>query len=250
MKMLETALVNLGLIQSARTVYTSLLLEGDTSARLLAKRTGLTRPSVYDQLKDLRNRGLVVERDVEGKTLFSATEVSRLDGLLRDKIELLEASRNALEEDLPALLAQAQSVQPKIQFFEGTEGVQQLMKDMLWFDDIIVKAFWPYREMVEILGEDFLSWFNERRIKRQIHIHSIWPHADKKISNIFTGQDDFVTKRYALPTQKTKMSYLIYGDKTIFISSTNEAFGFLVQSAEYAKLMEVQFDSLWSTAKK
>lgn len=249
MKMLDNALTDLGLIQSARTVFISLLTDGEATARVLTKRTGLTRPSVYDQLRDLRNRGLVFERDIEGKTFFTATEVSKLDGLLRDKIEELETSRETLLEDLPSLLAQAQSVQPKIQFFEGKEGVQQMMKDMLWHDGETVKSFWPYRQMVEIMGEEFLGWFNQRRIKRNIHIDSIWPHTEKKLPNIFSEVDTYVTKRFALPNQKPKMSYLIYGDKTIFISSSKEAFGFLVQSVEFADLMEMQFAALWKTAK-
>ncbi|MCA9356673.1 hypothetical protein KC872_00530, partial [Candidatus Kaiserbacteria bacterium] len=173
-----------------------------------------------------------------------------LDRYVRDKIEALEARREALLEDLPSLLAQAQSVQPKIQFFEGTEGVQQMMKDMLWYDGGVVKSFWPYKQMIDILGTEFLIWFNERRIKRNIHISSIWPQSDRKAVNIFSEQDTYVTKRFALSGQKTKMSYLIYGDKTIFVSSSKEAFGFLVQSVEFSELMEMLFNSLWSTAKK
>ncbi|MCA9357447.1 ArsR family transcriptional regulator, partial [Candidatus Kaiserbacteria bacterium] len=119
MKILEETLSDLGLIQTARVVLISLLTDGEATARVLSKRTGVTRPSVYDQLRDLRNRGLVVERDIRGKTFFAATDVSYLDSFVRDKIEALEARREALLEDLPSLLAQAQSVQPKIQFFEG-----------------------------------------------------------------------------------------------------------------------------------
>jgi hypothetical protein len=44
------------------------------------------------------------------------------------------------------------------------------------------------------------------------------------------------------------MGYTIYGDKVSFVSSNKEVFGFIVQSAEFAALMKMQFDVLWSQA--
>ena len=64
---ISAALRRLDMSDSEQAIYLSLLREGRATARLLADRTGLTRPSVYDQLKKLIALNLVVELDVEGK---------------------------------------------------------------------------------------------------------------------------------------------------------------------------------------
>jgi sugar-specific transcriptional regulator TrmB len=100
---ITSALRRLDLSQSQQAIYLSLLTDGQATARVLAARTGLTRPSVYDQLKSLIGLNLVVELDIEGKAEFAAADIKYLDALLADKIDRLEQSRAFLTEALPAL---------------------------------------------------------------------------------------------------------------------------------------------------
>lgn len=251
MDKLKKVLDELEISASAQKIYLSLLREGEATARTLSKRTGVTRPSVYDQIKELRARDLVGERDIDGKTYFAPLDVRRLEQLLSDKIESLEEGRKDLRENMNALLAATQTPQPKIRFFEGEEGLRQLMKDILWHDSATLSIYWPYQQMVKILGAEYLQWFNKRRIKYDIAVKTIWPYKDKnKKDHIFKGNDDLVERRYARSDQIAQMGYLIYGDKVAFISSTKEAFGFIVESKEYAELMTMQFAALWNSATK
>lgn len=241
---------NLGIQQSAQRVYVSLVKDGEATANVLAKRTGITRPSVYDQIKELRKKDLVVERAVGGKTFFAASDVRRIDAMLGDRIERLSSDRELLADTLASFMKQAKTVQPKIKFFEGKEGAQQLMKDILWHDDITLSIFWPYQQMREILGDDFLQWFNERRVKRHIAVKTIWPNKERKSKDhIFVENDTYVTRKYAQPNQVCDMGYMVYDNKVAFISSTKEAFGFIVESKEFAALTTMQFESLWKEAK-
>lgn len=249
MDKLREVLNHLGIPQSAQRVYLSLLEDGEATAHVLAKRTGVTRPSVYDQIKELRSKDLVAERAVGGTTFFAASDVRRLDAMLKDRIENLSNDRATLTATLASLTKQANAVQPKIRFFEGKEGVQQLMKDMLWHDNITLAIFWPHQQMRDILGDEFLQRFNERRIKQKIAIKTIWPDKEKKAKdNIFAGNDLYVIKKYARPDQARDMGYLVYDDKVAFISSSKEAFGFIVESKEFAALTLMQFEALWASA--
>jgi sugar-specific transcriptional regulator TrmB len=226
MDKLKKILESLGISRSAQEVYLSLISSGEATAHMLAKRTGITRPSVYDQLKELRAKDLVAERAVDGTTFFAPSDIRRLDAMLEERIESLHSDREILTETLPMLLKQTRGIQPKIRFFEGQKGVQQMMKDILWSDDVSLNIFWPYTQMLDILGVDFLKWFNERRITHKIAIRTIWPN-DPQVSknNIFAGSDLYVTRRYARNNQSSDMGYLAYDDKTAFVSSTKEAFG-------------------------
>ena len=244
-KKLTNILDQLGLQTPEQTIYLSLLREGQATARMLAARTSITRPSVYDQLKLLRKRGLVVELDIDNKTYFSPTNPEQLTTLLDERIDQLEYNRAVLKTELPSLLSSLDLVQPKIRFFEGREGLQQLMKDMLWHEKMEILVLWPYTTMIEVLGEEFLNWFNERRQKRHISIRTLWPAHEKKRSHIFETDKADVERRYIKKTQATDMGYIVYKNKVMFLSSSKETFGFIVDSAEFAALQRMQFETLW-----
>lgn len=122
MDKLSKLLTLLGLSAPEQNIYASLFQEGRATARMLSARTGITRPSVYDQLKLLRGRGLVVELDIDGKTYFSPGSAEQLDMLVADRIDLLEEGRTNLKATLPTLQMHGNLVQPKVRFFEGRDG--------------------------------------------------------------------------------------------------------------------------------
>ncbi len=246
---LISILTQLGLQSPEQTIYLSLLREGQATARMLSARTSVTRPSVYDQLKILRQRGLVAELEIEGKTYFSATNPEQLTTLLDEKIDQLEYNRAVLKTELPSLLSSLDLVQPKIRFFEGREGLQQLMKDMLWHEKMEILVFWPYTTMLDVLGEEFLHWFNERRQKRNISIRTLWPVNEKNKAHIFATDKSDVKRRYIKKAQATDMGFIIYQNKVMYLSSSKETFGFIVDSAEFANLQRMQFELLWNSAK-
>jgi hypothetical protein len=50
--------------------------------------------------------------------------------------------------------------------------------------------------------------------------------------------------------QTFSMAYAIYDDTVAFINSNREAYGFIVQSREFADLMTMQFEAVWAGAGK
>lgn len=234
----------------AQKVYVSLLEEGKATARTLAHRTGITRTSIYDQLKTLLFKGLIVERDVEGAAVFEIGDARRLAVLLDDQAEKLSAQRDYLAKNMNSLIDKTQSVQPKIRFFEGKDGAKQLMKDILWHDEITLYIYWPYEQMLSFLGKDFLLWFNERRKARGIPLKTIWGQKEKTKKHIFIDDGKDVERRYLAQKDIPSMGYIIYDKKVAFVSSHKESFGFIVESVEFASLQKMQFDALWNTAKR
>lgn len=246
---ISSALRRLDLSDFQQTIYLSLLTEGQATARTLAARTGMTRPSVYDQLKSLIVLNLVVELDIDGKAEFAAADIKYLDALLADKIDRLEQSRAFLTEALPTLVDSLHTVTPKVRFFEGEDGVKQLLKDIMWHDKSTLQVLWPAQKMNEVFDGLFLKWFDERRLKRQLTIESLWVGGAKKVSDtLFTeGAQD---ARRVLAKEKTiTMATIIYDSKVAFISSHVEAFGYIVESNEFAQSEREKFGALWQLAK-
>jgi len=240
----KSALRRLNLSDNEQTVYLALLRDGQTTARVLTARTGLTRPSVYDQLKSLKKRGLVIKLDIENVTHFAAADLKHLEALLEDKIDHLEQSRDFLKAALPTLADSLKTVDPKLRYFEGEDGMKQLLKEVMWHDHLTMRALWPDGELRAIYDEKFLHWFDDRRQKRDISIYSLWPQTTKPSDRLlFSSADD---KQKSLPKKlQPSMGYLIFANKVAFISSNTEAFGFIVESKEFRALQEMHFDALW-----
>jgi sugar-specific transcriptional regulator TrmB len=235
----------------AQKAYIALLNEGKASARTLSHRTGITRTSIYDQLKVLLSKGLVVERDIGGTTFFEAGDVRQLAVLLEDQAEKLASQKEYLAKNMSSLVKKVQSVQPKVRFFEGSDGVRQLHKDILWHDGITLFVYWPYEHMLHFFGKDFLLWFNAKRKARKIILKTIWGSPTGKIQkNIYADDGPDVERKYLKQKNIPAMGYMIYENKVAFISSHKESFGFIVESVEFASLQKMQFDALWKTAKK
>ena len=246
---ISSALRRLDLSDFQQTIYLSLLTEGQATARTLAARTGMTRPSVYDQLKSLIALNLVVELDIDGKAEFAAADIKYLDALLEDKIDRLEQSRAFLSEALPSLIDSLHTVTPKVRFFEGEEGVKQLLKDIMWHDKSTLQVLWPADKMNQVFDSLFLKWFDERRLKRQLTIESLWVSDTKNISDTLFTAGTHDARRVLKKEKNIAMGTIIYDSKVAFISSHAEAFGFIVESNEFAQSEREKFGALWQLAK-
>lgn len=164
--------------------------------------------------------------------------------MLSDRIDRLEQSREQLSAALPLLEAGLVTVVPKIKFFEGKDGVKQILKDIMWHDHITLHIIWPYTEMEHVFDAAFLQWFDERRKVRQLSAEVITNCSDfEKSPTLLTGGKKDVlrslSKDVILP-----MATIIYDAKVATISSQKESFGFIVESKEFSNLERLKFASL------
>lgn len=247
---LESILQSLGLPPTSQKIYKELLTHGETTARFLSEKLGVTRPSTYDHLDALVKRGLVVEKKKENKTYFAADDVRHIEQALGNSIEKLQAQKEVFAKMLPSLLQGSANDSPKIKFYEGKEGLTYLVNDVLWAKGETIHTLWPHKEMIKVLGEDILVRFNKRRVQEKIKVQALWPHDTKESKDYIYDSKDSTTERKHAPKDVTfRMGYTIYGDKVSFISSHREVFGFIVQSKDFAELMCSQFKAIWKISK-
>lgn len=243
---LNDILKSLDIPLTSRKVYADLLQNGEATARMLAERLSLTRPSTYDHLELLKKKGLVIEKKVGSRSFFGIDDTRQLGAMLDETIERLSTQKAMFDTMLPELLAQDRTESPAIRFFEGKLGLTHLLNDILVQNVKEVYTMWPYAEMLAVLGKEPLTRFNERRLQEKICIHTLWPHGQKMTNDhIWNGKDALTERRQAPKGVSWKMGYTIYGNKVSFISSQKEMYGFIVSSRDFAELMRVQFDALW-----
>jgi sugar-specific transcriptional regulator TrmB len=252
--MLEKILKSLDLTADESKIYVGLLHGGATGAGELAKKLGMARPTLYDMLRKLRDKGIITQSMKYGVRSFHAEAPQKLDHLLRQKIADLQAQQKHLHGIMPMLEARRlkNAPPPRFQFFDGAEGVKNVIMDMLLYHDIPTYAFWSIKSALALLGADFFHDHNLERIRANIHVEAIWPRNQvvniKRYPFLGGGKEFCRAIRVAPPDVEARMGYWIYGDKVAFLSSTNECYGFIVESAECVEMMVKQHQFIWKAA--
>jgi len=251
--MLINILKKIGFSDNTSRIYIRLLETGYSSARQLAENLNLPRPTIYDNLKILMQNGLAVEREEGNKKLFGIDDPKNLEHLVGSKIETLQKDEQTLKKMLPSMMRKVKTIEPKIKFYSGAEGIKQVLKNLLWYDNIETLTMWPISEMAEILGKEYLADLNKKRIRRNISIRAIWPINKtvdfKEYPFLGVGKRHLRQLRTAPKEMSWNMSYWLYADKVAFISSQMEGFGFVVHSQDFVDLMKTQFEVIWSLSK-
>jgi sugar-specific transcriptional regulator TrmB len=252
--MLENTLKSLNFDPDDIKTYLLLLETGPVATGLLAKKLGAPRASVYGYLERLKKRGLVSESLKFKTKLFVAEAPEKINLLFNQQKELLEKNQKDFAAILPTIKKTGDKfLAPKFQIFENAEGLRQALKDMLLYYNTETQALWPQKKMVEALSGDFFYYHNKERIKNNLYTRAIWPKnqvVDIKQHPYFGVGEKFKREiRIAQENTDFSMGYWIYGNKTVFISSIAENFGFIVESKEFAQTQKAQFEALWQISK-
>jgi sugar-specific transcriptional regulator TrmB len=134
----NTNLIDAGLTRDQAVVYEILLKLGQKPASDIAKALpqshSLSRPQVYKVLDDLIVRNLVDKHDQVGKVAtFSVTHPDQL----ATQLAIAKAARNDQFERAEKVLPQLTSLfnltsgRPGVQYFEGKNGLWQVLEDTL-----------------------------------------------------------------------------------------------------------------------
>jgi len=248
-------LSSLGFNEDEVKTYLLLLETGPIVAGNLAKKTGVPRTSLYGFLKRLQERGLVVQSLKWNVKLFAAEPPEKISLIIEQRIEEFKRAHTELRTALPELhkLRPTKLIVPHFQLFEGCEGLQSVLKDMLLYSNMETQAFWPIKNMVEVLTPDFFRYFNKERIKSNLYTRAIWPQSQvvdvKKHPYLGTGEEFKRETRIAPKEVGFSMGYWVYGRKAAFLSSRKENMGFIIESAELVEMLKSQFEILWKLSK-
>lgn len=254
--MINAVLNSLGFNEEEVECYITLLEQGTSTAGILAKKMGVPRPTLYDILRKLQDKGLLTQSiNDTGTRTFTALEPEKINQLFEQRKEQLDKNQDLFKQVLPDLMKKQPSklLKPNFQLFEGEEGVKHVLKDMLLYSNMETMAFWPIKAMVEILSPDFFRYHNKERIKNKLYTRAIWPQNQLVdiAEHPFLGVgEDFRREIRVAPAEiDFTMGYWIYGNKVAYISSRKESFGFILESAEHVEMLRTQFEMLWKMSK-
>jgi sugar-specific transcriptional regulator TrmB len=243
----ERLLHRLGLSRVESKIYLSLLKSGPTSIRQVAANTNVNRGSVYEAIKGLVNIGLISVRVVGSRSKYSAESPDKIMQLLQQKKTELTQAEETAAKLMPGLMAYAQSTAdaPKVSFYEGDEGVANILRDVLnTTARLNEKGYYVYssRSLRQYLYRRFPN-FTAQRIKAGIFA---------KVIGVGTGGDpaELSERKVIQDDYEASSSYnIIYGDKIAMVSVSQDLtpYGVVIEEPGVAAMQRLLFDKLWAS---
>lgn len=123
---IELELRKLGLTEKEVHVYLAGLELGPSSVQKIAQKVRITRPTVYETIKNLEGKGLFTEIVEKTKRYFMAQSPERILGILRvQKREIDEKEREFIRV-IAALESKYSKEKEGAEVFKGREGLKAL----------------------------------------------------------------------------------------------------------------------------
>lgn len=246
---LSKQLEQYGLEDKKAEVYLACLELGPSPVQSIAQKTGIKRTSVYDIINSLTSQGLITQTVKGKKRLFVAEDPKTIKDLLQKK-------EREFDQILPELktLHFVPGTKPKIKYYEGVEGAKRVLEDTLTSKEKILKSIIPFKDIIDLVGEDYFGDYTNRRIKSGYYLISVRPTIKEVIS--IREKHKWVTNkaqrrevRYAPKDFAFSMTMYLYDHKVMLISSKKENFGMIIESEEFTYNQKALFEVLWKISK-
>ena len=213
---IELELRKLGLKEKEAKVYLVGLELGPSPVKDIAKRAEITRPTTYEIIKRLKEKGLFTEIKKAKRRYFVAQSPESILGLLRIKKREIEEKEREFIRIIAALEAKYSKAKTAIKIYKGKEGLKALEE---------VLSFSPTPEIFIINPKKFK--------KRKV----IFQKIKKRLGKINV-------KEINIDLAGT----LIISDKAIFLSEKKTK-GFLIENQWVVNLLKSLFLALWKLIK-
>ena len=248
------SLKEIGLADKEVAVLLVLLEQGPTLAATVAKLAKLNRTTTYGLLKELAGKGLVSQSKKEGTTRWQSIAPEMLPGYIKRRRDALAASEKELSEVVPQLqlLRRKGKSLPKVQFFEGEDGIKQAYEDTLVNNQ--GKTLYEITGIESIytkLDPKFVDYYPKERVRRGIKSYYIAPESEAALRAMLDDEKLLREVRFIPAKYKMDTEIAIYDDKVCILSFSQESpVAVLIEDATIAQTMKTLFDFIETMAEK
>lgn len=229
-------LIEFGIEEKEGKIYLAALEIGIGSVANIAKKARINRATTYYILERLKGKGLITESIQKKKRQFVAASPDKLG-------DLIERRRKMLDRILPMLrgLENNNEKKPKIEYFEGAEGMVQLWLDNLTADGEILTVAGPNTYILRHVPD-----YIEQRVKKKIMLKMIVPDtAEMRRMKENDPSSLRLMKLVPRDLYPFKIHIDMYNDKVAIISFEEEI-GLLIQSRDTTDTMRSFFQLAWN----
>lgn len=244
--MLEVVLTENGFTDKEAKIYLAVLEAGETLISRVAAKTLLKRTTVYSIVDDLQKRGIVTIQKRRGLQFVSALPPQIL-------VDRFKRAASMASDALPQLveMAYASPLKPRIRFYEGMEGMKQVLREFTYSDPEMV--FTDYEKMPPEMFSFIRKELVPYRRKKKKFVRLIAP--DNAVNRRVQQEDnadlhyaEHRLVRFPVPASNP-IEFLLYGSKIGVLSFTkDESFGMIIDSPAIHNTLKNLFLLVWDNA--
>ncbi|MCX6780672.1 MAG: helix-turn-helix domain-containing protein [Candidatus Magasanikbacteria bacterium] len=248
---LKKILVEIGLPEKEAQVLFVLIQHETLKASDLARKTRLNRTTLYGILKSLTALGLVTTHEQFGITVYSSIDPALLPAFLEQKREALRVQQTAISE----LLGDIQKVRdtkrglPRLQFFEGWEGLKQAYEDTLEHNkEKIIWDFTGTQSIAQNLDPIFLEYYMSKRARLGIKCIQVAP--DNAVTQKTIEEDKkYLRETFVIPTEyEMQTEFVMYDNKVTMLSfAPDRPLAVIIEDENIANSLKTLFKYVKST---
>ena len=233
---------NLDLSDREIATYHALLQMGPSSIRDIAAKTDINRGTCYETLKGLAKKGIANYLPKGKRRIFQAEDPSRLLALAEEKQQALERTLTNLKTEIVPCLRhlKPEFATSNVRFYEGDEGVEYVLKDILNSTDKGNKAYSVIstQALREHLYRPFPN-FTKQRVNKGIFVRVLAIGEG--------GEEAELAERKWMKGQGDASYIAIYPPKVAMISLADNNYPVVVviDSDAIAGTQQMMFDTLW-----
>lgn len=247
--MYEQHLIQAGFTKNQAVVYEMLLKNGIIHASSVARKTGLSRPLAYKVLNELIQIGLVDKKEEKNKpAVFAPAHPYRLGDIIEKKREQAENAKTVMQGIAGSMVSDFNLIsgRPNVRFFEGMEGMKQVLEDSLTAKGEVC----TYADIDSIqryipdVNKDYVAKRERLEIKKR-GILLDTPFAREFMAGYHQAVTDYKLIKYDAPPFQTvmqiydgKVSYLTLGEKDMI--------GTIIADQRIYNMHKYIFEYLWS----
>lgn len=227
-------LQEIGLNENEAKVYLQVLKDQGETASTIAKRAKINRTTVYLELDNLTQKGLVSYVIKNKKRSYQAVEPEKL-------IEILEEKKLKINKIMPRLKGMHKSINPfKIEVLEGKEGVKTLYNKII--DEAKeVCAFGVTGKANDILRFE-VPHIDKKIKQKNMKIRYLANEDAKKQKLASVAQTKYMPKEI-----RSEITTIIFNDKVAIQSLVKEnIFVTIITDEQLSKGYKNYFEFMWN----
>lgn len=235
-------LKKLGFNDQESSIYLALLNNGAMLPQHIAQATGIKRTTLYSVFPELIKNHLIIEQK-QGKRRFFAP-VSP-DELFLDYESKYKELRDNLSQ--MASLYRMQGMKPKIEVYEGFEGIKKM-----YMDTIAEKGELLFYNRISKYQEDILNWVTDYyiplRVKRGVNVRAIVTDEKEGKREMASGKE-FLRESRFVPFNRFpfRIEANIYRDRISFFTCEKGGpqVGIIIENKMIAQTQRALFELAW-----
>lgn len=236
---IESIIKKLGLTDKECKIYLTLVQNGPSKISVLARKSGMHRPTIYQTLPGLQSKGLVTSTIKGKQKIFIAEPPKKL-------LNLFEEFKQQFEEAMPEIeeMYQAHDNRPIVKVLEGKQAMKFIHDDLVNSqkrDDIYYRytSNTDMKQLEKYLPKDYEKKRDDKSLQRYIInnekiTEQAIPHINRFIKTMPAKYGLFVHG----------VSQLIYANKIAFIDYNTETV-LIIENKKIAEFQKTIYKALY-----